>query len=235
MPANLAKAVPVVIETLGSNAQGFSFALEQFEGRTQLRALHRPDYGPIYADWLSADLRRRITAGRKQLISRAIGLNKTTKLRILDATAGLGRDGFLLAALGAQVTMAERNPQVYSLLADAHGRALLDPKFADAANRVTLRNSEGLAAAGTEPWEVIYLDPMYAGTGRTALPQKEMQILRDLTGGDRDADQLITGAMGCGCKRIVVKRPAKAAWLGAIKPSQTFLGTQARFDVYLAS
>ena len=117
-------------ETLGSDARGFSFALEENDGRLELRALHRPDYGSIHADWSSADVRRRISAGKKQLLARAIGLHKHPAPRVLDATAGLGRDGFTLAALGAGVTLLERHPQTAALLRDAHRRALADPKLA---------------------------------------------------------------------------------------------------------
>ena len=35
---------------------------------------------------------------------------------IVDATAGLGRDAFLLASLGAKVTLIERSPMMYELL-----------------------------------------------------------------------------------------------------------------------
>ena len=122
MPASLAKTDEViVIETLGPTAQGFSFALEKHEGRVQLRALHLPEYGPIWADWLGAEVARRIAAGKKQLVARAVGMRKTTDLKILDCTAGLGRDGYTLAALGARVVMAERHPQIFALLLTKSG------------------------------------------------------------------------------------------------------------------
>lgn len=220
-------------QTLSREAQGFSFALEGIGGHLQLRALHRPEYGAIAADWLNAETRRRIAGGRRQLLARAVGLHKNLDLTVLDATAGLGRDGYTLAALGVRVTMAERHPQIAALLQDAHRRALLDPQAAPIAQRITLPGFDALKAFASGHWDVVYLDPMYPHTGKTALPQKEMQIFRDLTASDPDADALLDPALACARKRVVVKRPAKAPWLGARKPSMEMKGTQARYDVYL--
>ncbi len=80
---------------------------------------------------------------------------------------------------------------------------------------------------------MIYLDPMYPDDGKRALPSKEMQILRDLTGGDADADALLDAARQSPVSRVVVKRPAKAPWLAGSKPTLSMEGTQARFDIYL--
>lgn len=220
-------------QTLSREAQGFSFALEKIEARLYLRALHRPDYGAICADWLSSDVQRRIAGGRKQLLARAVGLNKTPLPDILDATAGLGRDGYTLAALGATVTMAERHPQIAALLQDAHHRALLNTQTAAIAQRVHLTRHDALTAFSSGAWDVVYLDPMYPHTGKTALPQKEMQIFRDLTNGDPDADALLQPALTCARKRVVVKRPSKAPWLAGRQPSLELRGTQARYDIYL--
>src|SRR5579872_5186637 len=101
-------------------ARGLSFALQENHGRLELRALHRPGYGAIHADWSSAEMKRRIAAGKRQVLARAVGLHKSPELQVLDANAGLGRDGYTLAALGARVTMAERNPSICALLRDAH-------------------------------------------------------------------------------------------------------------------
>lgn len=220
-------------QALSREAQGFSFALEEMEGRLCLRALHRSEYGAIAADWLSADTQRRIAGGRKQLLARAIGLNKIPDLTVLDATAGLGRDGYTLAALGATVTMAERHPQIAALLADAHRRALLDARSALIANRISILSGNAVSAMRPHTFDVVYLDPMYPHRGKTALPQKEMQIFRDLTAGDPDADVLLSPALACARRRVVVKRPAKAPWLAGQKPALEMKGSQARYDVYL--
>lgn len=173
-----------------------------------------------------------------------MGLAKVTAPRVLDATGGLGRDAFVLASLGAAVTLAERNVVIAALVADARIRALADPVAAPAAGRIEIvgadaRNLLGLspgAAAGDPPGErfdVIYLDPMYPHRGKQALARKELQLLRELAGPDADADGLLGPALANARRRVVVKRPLKAPPLAGREPSLAFAGTQARFDVYL--
>ena len=211
-----------------------SFSFEENEDRLELRALHRQNYGAICADWTGAELRRRIAGGKRQPLARAVGLHKDSALSVLDANAGLGRDGYTLAAFGATVTLVERNPSIADLLRDAHRRALADAAAQAIARRIEIICSEAHAIfGGARHWDVVYLDPMYPDDGKTSLPGKEMQILRDLTGGDEDADQLLEPALGCARQRVVVKRPTKAPWLGGIEPSMSLRSTQLRFDVYL--
>jgi len=223
-------------EALDLTVRGFLFCLRRLEGQLTLAAPHLAGYGAMCLDWGSADVQRRIAGGKKQLLAKAIGLHKKPDVKVFDGTAGLGRDGYTLAALGATVTLAERNPVLLALLRDTHRRALLELRLSDAAQRLQVLehdSASGLAAA--QGHDVIYLDPMYPDDGKRALPSKEMQILRDLTGGDADADALLPAALAAGVKRVVIKRPSKAPWLAGRKPTLSFEGTQARFDVYLPS
>ena len=61
---------------------------------------------PFYIDFLSGKMQyRQKHAGlRKELIARAIGASPRDNPAILDATAGLGRDSYILAALGFEVS-----------------------------------------------------------------------------------------------------------------------------------
>ena len=221
-------------EALDLTVRGFLFCLRRVEDQLSLAAPHLAGYGAFSVDWASADVQRRISGGRKQLLAKAVGLHKKPDLKVFDGTAGLGRDSFTLAALGAEVTLAERNPVLVALLRDAHRRALTQNLLLGAASRLHIIQHDSAADfAAAQGHEVIYLDPMYPDDGKRALPSKEMQILRDLTGGDADADALLTGALQSGVSRIVVKRPSKAPWLAAIKPNLSMEGTQARFDIYL--
>ena len=200
-------------------------------------AHHHPEYGAICADWTAPEVRRRIAGGKRQLLGKAVGLAKAPAPRLLDATAGLGRDAFVLASLGAHVTLTERNPTVAALLADARARALADPATADAAGRTEIvaadaRNLLGLAG---ERFDVVYLDPMYPHRGKSALAKKELQLLRELAGPDADADALLAPALANARRRVVVKRPLQAPALAGREPTLAFTGTQARFDVYLVN
>lgn len=222
-------------QALDLTVRGFLFCLRRdAEDRLTLAAPHLEGYGAFALDWGSADVQRRIAGGRKQLLAKAAGVAKKPTARVFDATAGLGRDGFTLAALGAHVTLCERNPVLAALLRDAHRRALAQGHLNDAAQRICIIEHDGAQGLGVaQGHDVIVLDPMYPDDGKRALPSKEMQILRDLTGGDDDADALLACALAAGVPRVAVKRPAKAPWLANRKPSTSLDGTQARFDLYL--
>ena len=131
--------------------------------------------------------------------------------------------------------MAERQPLIHALLADARQRALDDPATAPHAGRIDLRHIDAARLLeGGESWDVIYLDPMYPDTRKSALPSREMQMLRDLSGGDADADALLEPARRAARQRVMVKRPAHAPWLAAQKPDLSLRGTQLRFDIYFS-
>ena len=220
--------------TPGGNARGFS--LQPVDDGIGLVAEHRPDWKPLRIDWSSPEQRSRIHAGRRQPIARAAGLHLIRDARVLDATGGLGRDAFTLAALGAQVTLVERQPLVVELLRDAQRRVRLldDPTLVGAADRLRIIGSDALDVGhGQGPFDAVYLDPMYPDDGKSALPQKEMQMLRDLAGDDLDADRLLTHALTL-APRVAVKRPLKAPALAGARPNAVLEGTQARFDLYLS-
>ena len=67
--------------------------------------------------------RLRFGGGRGQPLAKAMGLTDGRTPTMVDATAGLGRDAFLLASLGAQVTLIERSEKMHALLADGLARA----------------------------------------------------------------------------------------------------------------
>lgn len=217
--------------------QDCSFTLRRSQaGQLGLLALHRPRFNAIYTDWLSPSVQRRISNGRRQPLARAVGLRQGRPLQVLDATGGLGRDTYTLAALGAQVTLLERHHLVFQLLQDAHRKASTSQSNDGPASRIQIIHgdaNEKLPAIG-QFFDVIYLDPMYPEHVKSALPSKEMQILRELTGGDTDAPLLLTASLNTG-KRVVVKRSRQSPWLGLLQPSTVIRGTQVRFDIYLRS
>lgn len=213
--------------------RGFVFELADADGRLSLYARHHPRFGGIHVDWGAPDIMRRIAAGKRQLLARAVGLHKRPGLTILDATGGLGRDAFTLAALGAHVSVAERQPMILQLLVDGRLRALRDPTTSAAAERLQILEGDARARLRTTGWDVIFLDPMYPGHERDERSKKEMQFLRELTTGDADAAHLLDEALAARPGRVVVKRPRSAARLGEREPSFELAGTQARFDVYL--
>ena len=73
--------------------------------------------------------RRKFGGGRGQSIAKAVGLKSGAMPTVVDATAGLGRDAFVLASLGCKVTLIERSPVVAALLQDGLARAAQDPEI----------------------------------------------------------------------------------------------------------
>ena len=186
--------------------------------------------GPVYVDFSN-----RVRRGPREAVARAVGVKGAFRPAVVDATAGLGGDAFVLAAEGCRVRMVERSGVVAALLEDGLQRALKNPDTAVAAARMTLVCGEArdlLLNPGERP-DAVYLDPMYPETGKTALSRKEMRFFRELVGNDTDAGQLLEMALKVAERRVVVKRPVKAPFLGDLKPSATVPGKTTRFDLYL--
>ena len=112
--------------------------------------------GPVRAEFVTGKMgyRRERGGGAGQLVAKAVGLQKTrAALHIVDATAGLGQDAFVLASLGCTVTLFERNPVIHALLADGLARAALNVDCAAIVERMRLLEGssiEWLARPGTE-------------------------------------------------------------------------------------
>jgi 16S rRNA (guanine1516-N2)-methyltransferase len=208
--------------------------------RLELRELGPDAPGPVCVDYVSgaAVHRRRFGGGRHQPLARAVGLKSGIRPTVLDATAGLGRDAFVLAGLGCTVHLVERSPIIAALLRDGLRRAALDPEIGPlVAARLHLTVADGreyLRELGQDSWpEVIYLDPMYPRRGKSALPGKELRLLRRLVGADEDAPELLVAALARAWRRVVVKRPRRAPPLIGPVPSVQITAPNTRFDVYL--
>jgi 16S rRNA (guanine1516-N2)-methyltransferase len=206
-----------------------------------LQTIEKPLPGPVRVDFADVSLQRRISHGHGagEAVARACGLRKGTPPRLLDATAGLGRDSWILASLGAQVEMLERVPLVHALLTDGLRRARLDPQLAATAERVHLLGADALAVLQAKLLlpiearpEVVYLDPMFPHRDKSAKVKKDMWVFRHVVGSDIDADALLVLARAVATKRVVVKRPRIAPDLNGEEPHQRMLGQSSRFDLY---
>jgi 16S rRNA (guanine1516-N2)-methyltransferase len=187
-------------------------------------------------DFLTGKLGYRSKHLANELLAKAVGVKKNQTLSVIDATAGLGRDGFILACLGCEVTMLERSPMIAELLQEALTRALANDDFAQ---RLSLKlinidaNSYLQALAPDEFPDVIYLDPMHPVRTKSALVKKDIRLLREVVGEDLDADNLLLTALGRAKRRVVVKRPRLAEPLAKRKPDIVKAGKHSRFDIYL--
>jgi 16S rRNA (guanine1516-N2)-methyltransferase len=155
---------------------------------------------------------------------------------IVDATAGLGRDAFLLASVGANVVMLERSAEVHALLEDALGRArATSPALAEVVARLTLIHGDARDHLPTLRPEVVLVDPMHPPRRNSALVKKEMRLLADIVGADEDAHELMRVALASARHRVVLKWPLAATpLLEAATPSYQFFGKTVRYEVFLA-
>ena len=163
---------------------------------------------------------------------RAVKLKGVEEPFVVDATAGLGEDSFLLAAAGCRVLLYEKDPVIAALLRDAWERAISDPATAPIAARMTVVEGDSIASLPTldPPPDVVFLDPMFPERKKTALVKKKFQLLHLLERPCENERELLDAAYAAKPKRIVIKRPAKGPYLAGVKPSYSFDGSAVRFD-----
>jgi len=180
--------------------------------------------------------RRQHTSLKQETLTRAAGLKAHTNPILLDATAGLGRDAFIIASFGFKIYLLERNPIIHALLDDALKRGLSDENISQIIQRMELihTNSINFLQEPTVKPDIIFIDPMFPARNKSALPQKSMQIFQEIIGKDSDEDQLLDQALACATRRVVVKRPRLAQPIIAkYPPDFSLAGKSSRFDVYL--
>ncbi|MFQ5644598.1 MAG: class I SAM-dependent methyltransferase [Thiogranum sp.] len=196
--------------------------------------------GPVRADFVGGEMghRQRFGGGRGQALARAVGMKPGFSPDILDATAGLGRDGFVLASLGSRVTLCERSPVVAALLHDALRRAADDSTIgAWIGERLQLVNADAClylhTLAEQQRPQVVYMDPMYPPGKAHVQVKKGMRALQQLVGPDLDSAQLLDAALQTALRRVVVKRPHRAGWIHDRKPDTTIQSKKTRYDIYV--
>lgn len=229
--------IPIVTDMAGAAA--FRYLLV-FDQALQLLPVDRSQGGPLLVDFHSAAMEhRRQTSGIRQDIARAAGCKPGYRPTVLDVTAGLGGDAFVLASLGCQVTMVENHPVVYALLEDGLLRAA---GLASAAGEIVrskmqlLPRQDALTCLSSNipSVDVVYLDPMFPERQKSAKVKKAMQYFHDIVGFHPEQEKALLDLALCKAeKRVVVKRPKLAPLLDGREPSHQLSGKSVRYDVYL--
>ena len=173
--------------------------------------------------------------GRGQNLAKAVGMKSNKNRTIIDATAGLGYDAFILASLGANVTLIERSEKIHNLLQDGISEAKLHGgEISKIVNRMDLLFGDSKDILPTIAPEVILIDTMYKDRKKSALVKNNMRLIREVVGSDPDYVDLINVALNCATKRVVIKQPRYAEPLEDIKAcSHQILGKTIRYDVYI--
>lgn len=203
----------------------------------ELRKRDEPKLGGIFVDFVSGAMahRRKFGGGRGEAVAKAVGIKGDYLPDVVDATAGLGRDAFVLASVGCHVRMLERNPVVAALLDDGLTRGYQDPEIGSwLRERLHLIHASSLTTLEniTPRPQVVYLDPMFPHKQKSALVKKEMRVFQSLVGPDIDADGLLEPARRLATKRIVVKRPDYAPPLAGVATQSAVTTKSHRFDIY---
>ena len=173
--------------------------------------------------------------GRGQNLAKAVGFKFNKNRTIIDATAGLGYDAFILASLGANVTLIERSEKIYDLLKEAISEAkLYGGEISKIVNRMNLLFGDSKDILPNIAPEVVLIDTMYKERKKSALVKNDMRLVREVVGSDSDHVELINVALNNASKRVVIKQPRYAETLDNIKGcSHQILGKTIRYDVYV--
>lgn len=196
-----------------------------------------PNGAELRVDFVSGAVahRRKFGGGRGQPLAKAMGLRGGKTPMIIDATAGLGRDSFLLASLGADVVMIERSEQMHALLAEGMERAAKEGgELEEIISRMTLLHGDSKELLPDLSGEAILIDPMHPPRNNSALVKRELRQVREIVGTDDDAAELVRVALASASNRVVIKWPAKADPLNGL-PTRThqIIGKSTRYDVFM--
>ncbi len=156
-------------------------------------------------------------------------------LTIVDATAGLGEDSFLLAAAGFNVSLYEYDMVIAALLEDALYRASMNDEIADIAARMKLCKGDSQKALRnmSKAPNVVLLDPMFPARKKSGLIGKKFQLLQQLELPCSDEIELLDAALLSKPRKIVIKRPLKGPFLADRKPDYSLKGKAIRYDCIL--
>jgi len=235
--------LPLLTDQAPEAIVDYGFVVMFFPSGIALQQTGRKVPGPIMAEFTqgAVDHRRKFGGGKGQMIAKAVGVKSGVYPRVLDATAGMGKDSFVLATLGCDLIMIERSPVVHLLLQDGLQRAQEFAREHDAELQQVIKRMQLIAQDSRTYLEsltpeqfpdVIYLDPMFPERQKTADVKKEMAAFHSVVGKDEDADALLPLALSHVNYRVVVKRPRKAPFLDNQTPSYQLEGKSSRYDIY---
>jgi len=175
-------------------------------------------------------------SGRNQNLIKAAGIKNKKHMypTIIDATAGLAKDAFQLAALGCAIFLIERNLKIFKNLKNAFNNAKKNPKISSVIDRIFLIFGDSYQIIPYLPRvDIIYLDPMFPRGKKKALSKKDSQYLHNTVNLDNDAKKLLELSILYAKKRVFLKRPKISSWISERKPTLQIIGKRNRFDIYL--
>ena len=175
--------------------------------------------------------------GRGQNLAKAVGMKFNKNRNIIDATAGLGYDSFILASLGAKVTLIERSQKMHEILQNGIDEGIsFGGEIEKIINRMELLFGDSKDILPKLTPEVIMIDTMYKERKKTALVKNNMRLVREIVGPDTDYIELLEVALNCAKNRVVLKQPRYAEPIKDIKKcSHQILGKTIRYDIFMTN
>ena len=175
--------------------------------------------------------------GRGQNLAKAVGMKFNKNRNIIDATAGLGYDSFILASLGAKVTLIERSQKMHTLLQNGIDEGIsFGGEIEKIVNRMELLFGDSKDILPKLTPEVIMIDTMYKERKKTALVKNNMRLVREIVGPDTDYIELLEVALNCAKNRVVLKQPRYAEPIKDIKKcSHQIIGKTIRYDIFMTN
>jgi len=167
---------------------------------------------------------------RESHLKKAIGYGGESSKKILDCTAGLGHDAFILALLGQNVTVVEKNKGLCILFELALESLPQTSYFQEAKEKITIINDDSASFVDKLfDYDVVYIDPMFkdrGAAGRSGIMSLISDYLDDFTD---VSDVLIRSKFN----RMVIKRQKQFKQSGNISPSFILHGKSINFHVFI--
>jgi 16S rRNA (guanine1516-N2)-methyltransferase len=185
---------------------------------------------PIFVDFLDPQTRKYLgTLSKKNVLCKALGL-KQDQIRLIDLTAGFGKDTFVASKFFEKVIWVERNPIVHLLLQDGLRRLL--NAYPNLSGKFKLVHSEALDYLKSSELiqdSILYFDFMFAD--KKTKSNKEMFFLKYITQFDLNIniEEYLIMAQKSNARRSVLK--AKSIEF-ALKPKQQYLGQTVNYYVF---
>ncbi|MBT8145999.1 MAG: class I SAM-dependent methyltransferase [Gammaproteobacteria bacterium] len=218
----------------------FEFVLRYGEKGLELDSLQPGHLGPIRVDFEHPTFAYRVKDRvNSQAITRAVGVKPGMLPEVLDATAGLGKDAYLLASAGCMTKLLENNNIVHALLRDGIKRASHseDSRVRETVAKMELSLISLKQFAESKPrYDVVYLDPMFPAKRKSARVKKDMFMLQKYFERMKNAKEeggLLSDAFTIARRRVVVKRPLRAPDMEEMAPTFRLTGRSSRYDVYV--
>jgi 16S rRNA (guanine1516-N2)-methyltransferase len=205
-------------------ADNINFVFSQEQGKL---VLHLPNkkQKPFFVDFSKVS-----TMIENSTLLKATKIAQNSNWTVLDATAGFGQDGSLLALFATNILFLERNIVIYNLLKDGIRRQ----EKITGSKGVEVINCDSIEFLDScNKFDLIYLDPLFPKNVKKALSKTPMQIIDSLCEKDNyDSDRLIEKSLAKARVKVVVKRHKHSPYLGNIAPDFQIKGKSHRFDIY---